>query len=286
MRAVVIAAVAVLAAAASAVADPPRAISVDYTYPTAPALQVYRANARTFTVTVKNSGTVVDLTGYTPSMWWATSNTASSYVTGTCAVVTATAGTFRCSFSSAALNYAPGTYVYGIGLTSGTYTTARMGTLVITGDPAASGATPLATSSTNVTIGAYSWTGAFPTSAIPALPQYLTAEADTLQTVITRGAAATNATPIGLYSGGAYTGSVVVGNSVYIDGASVYITSADESYWTGAGFLKIALTDTLRVYAPGEHHYADSTWYSNVVFSGAAYTALSNIVQAIIDAQP
>ena len=118
-------------------------VTVDWSQTRTTRLEAYEAGARTYLVTVQNEGVAVDLGDYTPSMWWATSNTATSISTATVSIVNATAGTFRATFSAAALNYTGGRYIYGVGLTSGSYSTARIGTFIINSDPYASGASPV-----------------------------------------------------------------------------------------------------------------------------------------------
>lgn len=152
----------------TAIADvPSQSVTVDFEAQYAPNLSVYRANAKTFAVTVKNAASVYNLTGYTPVMWWATNSTASTVVTGVCTIVTATNGTFTAAFGATDINYTPGRYVYGVGIVSnGVVRTARVGVLTIEGDPFASGAGPV-TWTTNVNISIFNWMGKFPTSAIP-----------------------------------------------------------------------------------------------------------------------
>lgn len=177
-------------------AEPPRSLAIDWQQTTAPALTVYQANSRTFTVTMRSGATPINLTGYTPRMWWALSNTAPSYVGATCTVLVATSGTFTATWTASDLNHAQGNFVYGVGLTSNTYTTAQMGTLTIRSDPyAASGAAPITWASNVINGSSYTFTAPWPTSAIPASivsgaaagATAIQAESDTLATVLSRG---------------------------------------------------------------------------------------------------
>ena len=147
MRKILFAVLAVLAVfailPACVYAIPDISVDVDWSQTRATQLEAYEAGPRNYLVTCKNRGSVINLTGYTPVMWWATSNTAASVSTAACAIVSATGGTFRASFSASALNYSGGRYIYGIGLTSGTYSSVRLGTFLLHDDPYASGATPI-----------------------------------------------------------------------------------------------------------------------------------------------
>lgn len=120
-------------------ADPPQSVTVDFDGGKAPALQVYQANQKTFLWSVKNGINAVNLTGYSPLMYWTTSNTALTVVTASCSVVTATAGTFTATFVPAQLNYAASNWIYGVGLSSGSVTVARQGTFTILADAYAMG---------------------------------------------------------------------------------------------------------------------------------------------------
>ena len=155
-----------VAACGTVRANPPATpISIDWTSGSAPGLTVYQAGPRVYDVTVRNGGTAVNLTGYTPVMYWSTSNTAASVVTGSVAIVTATSGTFRATFSASDLNYTQGAYLYGVGLTSNNYTTARQGALRILYDPLAAGASAV-TWSTNVNLSLYTFTGTIPVANV------------------------------------------------------------------------------------------------------------------------
>ena len=122
-----------------ALADPPQAVTVDFDGGRAPALQVYQANYKTFLWSVKNGISAVDLTGYSPLMYWTTSNSALTVVTASCSVVSATAGTFTATFVPSQLNYTASNWIYGVGLSSGSVTVARQGTFTILADAYAMG---------------------------------------------------------------------------------------------------------------------------------------------------
>ena len=149
-----------LATIAGAVsAQPPESKTLDFVREAAPALKVYQANQKSYTWTLENDGTAVDLTGYTPFMFWATSNRASAIVTASCSVASATAGTFNATFTSADLNATltgAAVYVYGVGVSSGGVTTARQGNFQITPDPYASGVAAV-TYTTNVNWALINW---------------------------------------------------------------------------------------------------------------------------------
>lgn len=133
----------------SALADPPLSKTVDFSGSTAPAIQTYQANTRTITWTLKNNNAAVNGSGYSPVMWIAASNRASSVVTAACTWATQTSGIFNAVFSSASLN-TNGSWVYGVGISSGAVTTARQGTFTIIPDPYATGAGAIAFAVTNV----------------------------------------------------------------------------------------------------------------------------------------
>jgi hypothetical protein len=122
--------------------DPALTKVVDFSASTAPALQVYQANARTITWTLRNNNAMVNGTNYTPFMYIASSNTSPYVVTATCAWVTQTAGVFNAVFAPADLN-TNGSWMYGVGMLSPTQTTARQGSFIIIADPLAGGASAI-----------------------------------------------------------------------------------------------------------------------------------------------
>jgi len=122
----------------AAYADPPLQRTVDFAGSTAPMIVVYQANNRTVQWTCRNN-TSLNGTGYTPFMWIAASNTASSIVTAACSWVSQTTCVFNAVLSPSSLN-TNGSWIYGVGLTSNGVTTARQGTFTILADPYASGA--------------------------------------------------------------------------------------------------------------------------------------------------
>jgi hypothetical protein len=157
---------------------------------------VYQATSKTFLWTARNSGAALNLTGYTPFMYWAQSNSASAIVTASCAIVSATGGTFTATFTPSDLN-TNGTCMYGVGVVSGSVSVAAHGTFTIVRDPYATGAS-------NVT--------------------FTVSESDDLQSVVNRGAslsttiASTASTPItwgGTNTFFARTGTISGTNSLY-----------------------------------------------------------------------
>lgn len=152
---------AILMMAATAAAAPsPYPITVNSKADTAPALQLYRANARTIRVSFVDGATPSVVTSYTPFMTWATSNTASAIATASWAFVNSTTGQVDFTWTQASLNYTPGRYVYEVGLKSGSVpTTYRQGVLTIVGSPTGVGATPVTwTSNINWTLYRYTLT--------------------------------------------------------------------------------------------------------------------------------
>jgi hypothetical protein len=141
IMAIIIAAACSAAMAASTVTD----ITVDFNARLAPYQDVYQANERTFDVYVKNRGAAVDLTGSTPTLWWAVSNGAVATVNATLDRQTNALGYFRATFSPANLNTnsGRGSFVYGVTLTSTNSTTARIGEFKIIADPYAAGVGPV-----------------------------------------------------------------------------------------------------------------------------------------------
>ena len=154
---------------AALAAGPATDITIDFAARTAPAQEVYQANAKTFNVTLKNAGATVNMTNYTPFFYWANSNTAAAIVTAACTVVSTTGGTFTATFTPAGLNSA-GTKIYGVGLTSNNVTVARQGAMVITPDPYAANVAPV-TYTTNINWALINWSNlAMPYTAITNAP--------------------------------------------------------------------------------------------------------------------
>jgi len=140
MKRIIATIAATLAAIITAHAAPPATpLTVNIASENLPQLTAYEASGRKLTVTVKNGSSAVDLTSYTPFVSWSLTDTASSTITATVAIVTATSGVFTATFDAADMNYDPGRYVYHIGLDSDTV---RNGTLILKGSPYSSGADP------------------------------------------------------------------------------------------------------------------------------------------------
>lgn len=121
--------------------------TVDIKLRQAPALEVFQANVKGYQWTIKNNAAVLNGSGYSPVMYWATNNTASGIVTASCAWVNQTLGVFRAEFSTSDLN-TNGDFIYGVGVTSNDVTIARQGSFLITPDPFAVGAGTVSFSST------------------------------------------------------------------------------------------------------------------------------------------
>ncbi|HAX91575.1 MAG TPA: hypothetical protein DCY07_05115, partial [Rhodospirillaceae bacterium] len=131
-----------LALAGYAVAAPaPYPINVNSRNDSAPGILAYRGNETVFRATFNDGGTASDLTNCTPFMQWSTSNTAAAASTSTWAFVGNTAsGVVDFTFSPSAVNYAPGRYVYEIGVLTGTVPrTYRQGVFTIQGSPMGQG---------------------------------------------------------------------------------------------------------------------------------------------------
>jgi len=124
--------------ASSLLADPPVSNTVDVAGLSAPALVAYCRNVKSFVWTVKNTGTAVNGTPYTPIMYAISSNTASraTMIEATCSWQSVTGGTFIATFPSNTLTTA-GYWIYGVGLKdSGTNVTIiTQGRLSIRPDP-------------------------------------------------------------------------------------------------------------------------------------------------------
>lgn len=121
--------------------SPPYSITVDFSAKYAPAIEIYQANERVFTVTLVNKG-ILSITNMTPTMWWAASTNSTQIATGTVSNIIASNGTFTATFSPSQLN-TNGTFIYGVGLTGTGPTTARQGQFIIRPDPWAVGAGPI-----------------------------------------------------------------------------------------------------------------------------------------------
>jgi len=134
-------------------------VTINFESRRTPDLSVYQANLKTYKWTMYNGSSVVNLTEYTPVMYWAYSNNAPGVVTASVSIVSATGGTFTATFSTADLNAASGTYIYGVGLLSDAgVTIARQGRFEIIDDPYAGGADAI-TFRTNVNWQTINWIG-------------------------------------------------------------------------------------------------------------------------------
>ena len=148
-------------------APAPYPIDINSRNPTAPGVSVFRANEITFRASFNDSGTASDLTNTIPFMDWATSNTAAAVSTSSYSFVGSSAtGLVDFTFAQAAVNYAPGRYIYEIGvMVGGVPKTYRHGVFVIQGSPVGAGVAAV-TWTTNVDWNAITWAN---------LPDYQTA---------------------------------------------------------------------------------------------------------------
>jgi hypothetical protein len=158
---------------------------------------------------VKQNGQKVNLTGYTPFMFIAPSNTHPSIVTSACAIVTATNGTFTATWTPAMLN-TNGTWIYGVGITDADGdTTARQGVFVLTPDPFAQGAGAM-TMTTNYATGTQlAAEVAARIAGDTALSNYVANATNAIQGA--NGTLTSGATTGGLLTGGTNAGAFVVG---------------------------------------------------------------------------
>lgn len=149
-----------LASFAFGAAPTPYPLEVNSQSLTLPAIEMYRASQRTIRITYKDGASASDITGHTPWMSWATNETATTMVTSSVSIVTATSGVADATFSAADLNYAPGRYVYHVGLTTnGISTVYRHGVMIIRGSPFTVGVDPTTfTSNINWNLFVYSAT--------------------------------------------------------------------------------------------------------------------------------
>ena len=129
--------------AGAVLADPPLSKIVDFSASTAPALQVYQANARSIIWTYRNNSAVVNGTNSDPYMCIFSSNTSPYVVPATCTWISQTQGTMLATFQPADLN-TNGSWQYEVGTsTNGVPTTARQGSFSIVADPLAAGASAI-----------------------------------------------------------------------------------------------------------------------------------------------
>lgn len=147
-------------------APAPYPITIDSRVLTAPDLLVYRSAQSVIRVSYADGGVKSDVTGLTPFCAWSTNSDSATARTSSWAYVVATNGTVDFTFAPSSVNYTPGRYIYQVGLTqtSGVASVYREGVFTIHGSPYASGAAIGWT--TNITIGAYTWLGQFPATAI------------------------------------------------------------------------------------------------------------------------
>jgi len=141
--------------ATSAMADPPKSITVDLAYSIAAPLTAYQANQKTFRLTCRNNNSQQNGMGYDPYVAIFPSNRASGIVTAACTWITQTSCVFDASFSPAMLN-TNGSWMYEVGIKSNGNTTITQGSFVIIPDPYASGAAAF-TLSTNINMALFTF---------------------------------------------------------------------------------------------------------------------------------
>ena len=97
-----------------AIAAPWQTTISDPTEVYADKLVAYQANAQTYYVQLKVSGTAPDMTGYDAAFWWTTATNTNVVVVATCAWLTQSSGLYSASFTPADLN-TNGSFYYGVG---------------------------------------------------------------------------------------------------------------------------------------------------------------------------
>ena len=130
----ILAALMVLFSASVLIADPPELKTLDYVLQSDTDLKCYQANVKTYRWTILNNTTKVDGTGYSPFMYWSQRSTASIIYTASCSWVTQTNCVFDAQFSSQQTS-TNGTFIYGVGISSGGISVVRQGKFQILPDP-------------------------------------------------------------------------------------------------------------------------------------------------------
>jgi len=148
-------------------APAPYPVTINSRSATAPNLSAYRSGQQVYRVTFTDGSTASDISGATAFMGWSTNATAATTSTATVSVVGATTGLVDFTFSPAALNYAPGRYIYEVGVLNASVPSVyRRGTFIIEGSPYSAGAAPI-TWTTNVNLGTINWIGTMPKANLP-----------------------------------------------------------------------------------------------------------------------
>ena len=164
----------------------PQPVIIDSQARTAPSLQVFQANERTFRVYFRDGGTPVNVAAYVPFMSWSLTNTATSVSTSSWSVVNSSSGVVDFTFSPAAIN-TNGTFIYEVGL-AGLPLVYRQGVFQILRSPYASGAGPVTFGTNQPYVVSLSSTGAVSGSIL------LTGQAVTQSNNVFNIAAATGST--------------------------------------------------------------------------------------------
>lgn len=123
----------------------PEDVTIDIGDATAPGITVFRANDRTYRVTLTDGTNAVDLTGTTFAMSWKQNANSTQQVVAAAVAVDLTSGIVDYTFSAADLNFKPGRYLYEVLVTDGggSVATWNQGDFIIKPSPAASGASPI-----------------------------------------------------------------------------------------------------------------------------------------------
>ena len=122
----------------------PEDVTIDIGDATAPSITVFRANDRTYRVTLTDGTNDVDLTGTTFAMSWKQNANSTQQVVAAAVAVDLTAGIVDYTFTAADLNFKPGRYLYEVLVTDGggSVATWNQGDFIIRPSPAATGASP------------------------------------------------------------------------------------------------------------------------------------------------
>lgn len=161
--------VVVVCACMSALGDTPEPLTVDSQVRHAPTLEVYRGARKSYRVSFVDGGAAANLTNRVPVMVWHSNLTSSVVSTSLYSVVgLSSTGVVDFVFAPSALNYEPGNYYYTVGYsdTNNNPVVFRQGRLSIVGSPWSVGVDAV-TWVSPVNIALHTWTGVFPTSAIP-----------------------------------------------------------------------------------------------------------------------
>ena len=214
-------------------APAPYPVTINSRSATAPNLSAYRSGQQVYRVTFTDGSTASDISGATAFMGWSTNATAATTSTATVSVVGATTGLVDFTFSPAALNYAPGRYIYEVGVLNASVPSVyRRGTFIIEGSPYSAGAAPI-TWTTNVNLGTINWIGTMPKANLPT---------DIVYGVIAAGT--TNAAP-----------------STSTNGSGIVTVNVPTNYAAGGGGGETAVYAALTM-SGDQNNIGDLTWHT------------------------